>query len=604
MSRLSRKKSGPKATAPKAGQASEPVVVLAEQPEALPEPARLVVQQDVNSLHQHQVDERQLQLLIKDWRRGRATRSVGQMLSDAYVALFSVAVIAAMMISSLIRAQSLAADCSADSCGAARGLLPWAALAGVLGLALGAARMFGPVLASAAEGFWLMEAPLRRSKLLAARLLAAILLALVGGAAVGALTSTLTGSSGDAVIAWTVATGLGAAGLTAMAAAEQGAERTWIVKTIQAIVSLVGLTALLLVVATASGWIDLGLTDNLAVELAAIVAAAGLLLAVGAGIIARTRLDRIRRSRLTSGGSLISGMQGAMFAMDFGLMRDILVEREAVDRGHVRPTRGRGTGLTALVLRDVQRIIRFPKPWVLLAASVVVPYSVQALGLGRLVVPIAAIVLMAALIPFFTSLRILSRTKGLARAFPFTTAQIRTATCVVPGVLALVWGIAVTPAFVGVGGTSMVGKTPVDAAMWALVTGFAGMLAAMRWQSAKSANYQAPMVATSMGAMPPGLMFNLVRGFDMVALMSVPAVFGWTPWISVVLGIIIFSFLRVGGIDPEEMRELQEQQKKQLNESRLGQAAGNPAPGKGASSKPAGKATTPAGQKIRIKRGE
>ncbi|MGJ6980061.1 DUF6297 family protein [Aestuariimicrobium soli] len=596
MSRASRKKSPAKGGQPQPG--TEPEVVLAEAPEALPEEARLVVTQDVNHLHQHEVDERQLQLLMKDWRRGRATRSVGQMISDAYVAIFSIAVIAAMMISSLIRAQSLAAECSADSCGAARGLLPWAALAGVLGLTLGAARMFGPVLASAAEGFWLMEAPLRRSKLLAARLLAAILLALVGGAAVGALTSALTGSSGTAVIAWTVATGLGAAGLTALSAAEQGAERSWIVKALQALVSLVGLAALLLVVATAANWIDLGLNDNLAVELAAVVAGVGLLLCIAAGLIARARLNRIRRSRLVSGGSLISGMQGAMFAMDFGLMRDILVEREAVDRGHVRPTRGRGTGLTALVLRDVQRIIRFPKPLVLLVCSVVVPYAVQALGLGRLVVPIAAIVLMAALIPFFTSLRVLSRTKGLARAFPFTTAQIRTATCVVPAVLALVWGIAVTPAFVGVAGAGLVGKSPADAAMWALVTGFAGLLGAMRWQSAKSANYQAPMVATSMGAMPPGLMFNLVRGFDMVALMSIPAVFGWTPWISVVLGIIIFSFLRMGGIDQEEMRELQEQQKKALNESKLAAAAGQP----GAKSGQSGKGGA-SGDKIRIKRG-
>lgn len=603
MSRASRKKASSGANS--GGNASsvnapEPQVVPAEQPEALPQQARLVVEQDVNHLHQHEVDERQLQLLMKDWRRGRATRSIGQMLSDAYVAIFSIAVIAAMMISSLIRAQALASECSADSCGAARGLLPWAALAGVLGLALGAARMFGPVLASAAEGFWLMDAPLRRSKLLAARLLAAILLALVGGAAVGALTSTLTGSSGDAVIAWTVATGLGASGLTAMAAAEQGAERTWIVKTLQALVSVVGLAALLLVVATASGWIDLGLTDNLAVELASIVAGVGLLLTVVAGIIARARLDRIRRSRLTSGGSLISGMQGAMFAMDFGLMRDILVEREAVDRGHVRSTRGRGTGLTALVMRDVQRVIRFPKPLILLVCSVVVPYSVQALGLGRLLVPITAIVLMAALIPFFTSLRVLSRTKGLARAFPFTGAQIRTAACVVPGVLAAIWGIAVTPAFVGVAGASMVGKNPVDAAMWALITGFAGLLAAMRWQSAKSANYQAPMVATSMGAMPPGLMFNLVRGFDMIALMSIPAVFGWSPWISLVLGIIIFSFLRMGGIDQEEMRDLQEQQKKALNESKLAQAAGTSTAKPAV--KPAAKAGAP-GEKIRIKRG-
>ena len=60
------------------------------------------------------------------------------------------------------------------------------------------------------------------------------------------------------------------------------------------------------------------------------------------------RLERIRRARLVSGGSLVSGMQGAMFALDFGLIRDILVEREAAERGHVRPTKGRGLGVTAI----------------------------------------------------------------------------------------------------------------------------------------------------------------------------------------------------------------------------------------------------------------
>ena len=38
-------------------------------------------------------------------------------------------------------------------------MLPWAAFAAAVALALAASRLFGPVLASAAEGFWLLDAP-------------------------------------------------------------------------------------------------------------------------------------------------------------------------------------------------------------------------------------------------------------------------------------------------------------------------------------------------------------------------------------------------------------------------------------------------------------
>ena len=45
----------------------------------------------------------------------------------------------------------------------------------------------------------------------------------------------------------------------------------------------------------------------------------------------------------------------------------------AIERGHVKPTVGRGTGLTALLWRDLQRLTRFPRPLIALAASVVAP---------------------------------------------------------------------------------------------------------------------------------------------------------------------------------------------------------------------------------------
>ena len=42
-----------------------------------------------------------------DWRRGRTTRNIWQALGDAYVLLFSLAIILAMLISLIVQAQGL-----------------------------------------------------------------------------------------------------------------------------------------------------------------------------------------------------------------------------------------------------------------------------------------------------------------------------------------------------------------------------------------------------------------------------------------------------------------------------------------------------------------
>lgn len=511
------------------------------------------------------VDEKQLKLLMKDWRKGRADRNIWQVLSDGYVMVFSIVLIGAMIVSSIIQAQQVVAVCDTDGCVAARGLLPWAAVAGLLAFSLILSRMFGPVVASAAEGFWLMDGPTDRRKLLAGRLVASIGLALGAGALMGALIAALTGSPISEIGIWSLAGGLGAAGLVAFAAAEQGLDRTWIVTAIQWIIGAVAIATLVALVGGAAGWFALGGLTTLAVELAYIVAGAGLLLIVVAGLVAYRRLRGVRRQRVTSGGSLLSGLQGAAFALEFALIRDILVESRSKQRGHVKPTRGVGSGMKALVMRDVQRLWRQPMPLVTLAATVVVPYAIQALGLAALNPPVSALVLMTALIPFMNSLRVLTRTKGLQRCFPFDPGQVKQAAMIVPGVLALLWAAAAFPAFMGVAGGAV--APPVDAASAALVTGVAGFLAAVRWISAKPADYSGPIVATGVGAMPPGLMFSLLRGFDIVALVTLPIVFGWSAWISLVIAAIAFGLLR-SGLDKDSLMEQQEEQKRALEQEK------------------------------------
>lgn len=570
---MSKRTRRPQTAKPKGGStALSAQLVEPENVEPAPSPAAPLErtwQHRLTEVDAEPVSESALRRLMADWRRGRATRHLWDLVQDGYVALLAVAIVGAMLVSVLVRAQGVISECSSVGCQSGRSLLPWATLFGVMAVTLMVSRLFGPVVASAAEGFWLMDAPIRRGRLLSGRLIGVVLASGVVAAALGALVATLTGLPGAAIGAWAVASGLAASGLVSFAAAEQTADRTWVVKALQWVAGAAGIAALLGVVSVAAGWLTLPwltASSQDAVQLAYAVGAGAAVLLVGALVVALLRLDRIRRTRLTSGGSLVSGMQGAMFAMDLGLMRDILVERDAADRGHVRPTRGRGLGTSALVWRDVQRLVRFPKQLVLLLLSLVVPYAVGALGLAGLMPFISALVLLAGMIPLLGSLRVLTRTGGLARSFPFTTAQLRTAAITVPAVLAAVWAVAAVPAFLGLGsGTQHL--SPVTAIGHALVTAVAGFVGAVRWVSAKPPNYSAPLVQTGVGAMPPGMMGNLIKGFDMVAIIVGPLLLGAPVWVSLVIAAIAFFFLRAP-INTEEMRAMQEEQQRQLAEAR------------------------------------
>lgn len=508
-------------------------------------------------------DERAVKKLMGDWRNGRADRSFWAALSDSYVMVFSVVVLGAMIGSAILDAQRTASSCDSAGCLAGRDLLPWAAAAGILTLTLVFSRMFGPVLASSAEGFWLMDSPMDRRRLLSGRLVIAVLLAGGVGALISALVAALSGQPLHNVGIWALSTGLAAAGLTAFAALEQTHERRWLMLTVQWILGLASAAALGVLVAAAAGWI--AIPPTVSVELALVLAAVGAVLLVACGIGSWARLREIRRQRLTSGGSLLSGLQGAAFALEFALIRDILVENKYKEKGHVTPTRASGSGTRALVLRDLQRLIRNPLNLVVFFVTIVVPYAVRALGLQALNVAISGIVLMAALIPFMNGLRVISRTKGLARLFPFTPSQLRRSLMVIPGILAVLWAAGAMPAFAGV--TSDEQVSWADGMTAALVAAMAGFLGAVRWVSAKPANYSGPLVATGTGAMPPGLMFSMIRGFDMIALVAFPLLFGLPAWVSIVIALIAFSFLS-SGLDQEGLMEQSKEQRRLLEEEK------------------------------------
>ena len=505
---------------------------------------------------------RELKRLIKDWRAGRATRNVLQAISDAYVAVFSAVMIGAMVVNVILKAQRTIAQCTSVSCLSARAILPWAAFAATVALALAASRLFGPVLASAAEGFWLLDAPISRAKLLRSRLIGAVLAAFLGGALVGALVAALTGSTAIEIVVWSAATALSAAASVAFAAAQQGIERHVLTRVATYVFGLLGVGALFSVVGVAAEWFSLGLSDDLGIEIGLVMIAASALVLLVSGVLAARRLGQIRRARLLTGGALVSGISGAFFALDIGLARDIVVERRAIERGHVHPRRGKGLGLEALVWREWQRLWRFPQPLLVLAGTIVVPYAADALGMSTLTPVFAALALFGATIPLLGGLRVLTRTGGLARCLPFSLARIKLASIAVPAILAGIWAVATTPAYLGFG-DGAVERTVPDASLMAIATAAAGLLAAVRWTQAKGVDFGAPMVASQAGAFPPGLVTNLFRGFDVCLLTTAPLLLGLSPVWSLTIAAIA-AIILLNSMDAEAIRARQAEQQKLL----------------------------------------
>jgi len=517
------------------------------------------------------VSEKELTTMMRDWRRGRATQTVFQALADGYVMVFAIVMIVAMLGGAVWQAQAVASQCNTAACTVGRTLLPWVAMGAAFALTAMASKIFGPVVASAAEGFWLMDAPIRRGRLLWKRLVGVVVVVGLAAAVLGGLLAALTGYGINDIWRWAIAMGAGAAGLTALAGAEQTWGRTWLISLIQWLFGAAAVAILFVIVSVAAGWFGLDIVSIPSTESVVWVSAAGGVILIGAGALALSRLGMIHRARLVSGGSLVAGMQGAAFAMDFGLMRDILVERDSMRRGHVRPRRGGGKGTSALVWREFQRAWRYPKRLLLVVISVVVPYAVAALGFHTFSPFISALILLIGFVPMLGSLRVMTRTKGLSRTMPFSNPQIRRAMATVPAIFALLWACGATEAFYGVGEhyTSL-----FSAFVTAVLTAVAGLLGAVRWVTAKSANYSAPMMQTGFGALPPGLMFNLIRGIDIVVLITGPLLLGWMWQISAVIA--VGAAIALSGVYSQEemMAQREELKKQQANSGTPGAGGG------------------------------
>lgn len=457
---------------------------------------------------------RALRRQMRSWRRERADTTLYEQLSEAYVWVFSAVVISAMSISALIQTRvNVAAECTTAACGDARTSLLWPSTLGALALVAAVAGVLGPVMVTPAAGSWLLSAPIDRRPVLRGRLLlASAASALSCGAAV-AVSGLLAGLPPVALTYWACGAALAAAGMTALAAHWQQRPQHRARDAALVLAAIAWVWALLITMSraprTGTAWID-GPWGVTFVGISAVAA-------VALSLWALRQVTALRRADLTASGSVLSSMSGALAGLDFTLAYDVLVARKWRTVATVRPVRRGPGGAWAILWRDVVRLRRSPGPVTAFAAMLIVPYVLVALGLDLAIIPISALTALFGGLWLFPALRTVATSPGLVRCFPIPVALVRAATLAVPGGVVILWSLAAAPAM-SHGSDGTAGEPFVIA----LAVGAAAVAAIARLLLAGPPNYSMPLVTSPAGAIPPGLIVSSARGFDVLALLTIP----------------------------------------------------------------------------------
>lgn len=471
---------------------------------------------------------RELRAEIRDWRRGRAELKWGEALSDAYVALFCVVMIAAMGGNVVLSLRRLADDTCVGACSDVRTAAPWLAALAVALLTLALARLLGPIFSPPPANAWLMSTPVDRGRLLRPGWLRTCALALVGAVVVLVVPAMLGGfglASGAVFVVAGGATALACLGIAALSQVREDRRARWLSWTV-----------------TAALWAGLGLasTDELGV-LPGVPVGAGpplmllvVLVAVALAWRARVAVGGVSRRVLGYTEHLSPSLGGALSSLDLGLMYDVLLARRWGRGAHVRTRTGGPLGWWALVHRDALRALRTPQPFVLLAGLLLVPYAAAEAGAGRAVVLATTLAGLLGGPAMCAGLRVVVRSQSLARMLPLSRQSLLGAHLVVPGAALMLFALATT-------WTLLPTHPSGEAFSVAVACGLSSLAATVRWVTGKPPNYAAAMVSTPAGGVPTGVFLSVVRGFDVWALTALPLMFGST-------GMLISAVVSVGVI--------------------------------------------------------
>ena len=456
---------------------------------------------------------RELRGEIREWRRGRAELKWGEVLSDAYIAFFCIAMIGAMGGNVVLSLRRLADDSCVGSCSDVRSAAPWLAALSVALLALGLARLLGPVFSPPAANGWLVSTPVDRGALLRPGWSRTATLAL-GVAALTLVAPAMLGGFDPATGAVFVVAGSGIAlacvGIAALSQVHEHPAARWLTWAITVVL-----------------WCGLGLSathglevlPSMPVGLGAGVALLAVVAAVGLHLRTRSAVGGLTRRVLGYTENLSPSLSGALSSVDLGLMYDVLLARRWGRGAHVRTHTGGPLGWWALVHRDVLRVARTPQPYVLLLGLVLVPYAAAEAGAGRAVVLVTTLVGFLGGPAMCSGLRVVVRSPSLARMLPLSRSSMLRAHLVVPGTALMLFALATT-------WTLLPTHPPGEAVTVAIACGLSALAATVRWVTGKPPNYAAPMVSTPAGGVPTGVFSSVTRGFEVWALSALPLMFG------------------------------------------------------------------------------
>lgn len=475
---------------------------------------------------------REVRAEIRDWRRGRAELRWGEAISDAYVALFCVVMVGAMGGNVVLSLRRLADDTCLAACAEVRSAGPWLAALAVALLALGLARLLGPVFSPPAANAWLLSTPVPRGALLRPGWMRTTGLVVLGALVLLLAPAVLGGFSWHEATVYLVAGSatsvafVGVAALSQVRETSAGRWLTWLV------------TALLWLGLGAVASHELGTVP--AVPVGAGVAASGLAVLVAAVLVWRTAtaVGSVPRRVLGYTEHLSPSLSGALSSVDLGLMYDVLLARRWGRGAHVRSRTGGPLGWPALVHRDLRRALRAPQPYLLLAGLVLVPYAAAEADAGRAVVLVTTLAGLLGGPALCAGLRVVVRTRSLARMLPVRRQTLLLAHLVVPGTALMVFALATTPTLVDAAGEDG------GAVNLAIACGLSSIAATVRWVTGKPPNYAAPMVSTPAGGVPTGLFSSAARGFDVWAFTALPLMFGQGGmYVSTLISIGVIAYL-------------------------------------------------------------
>ncbi|MFC9694886.1 DUF6297 family protein [Kribbella sp. NPDC056951] len=487
---------------------------------------------------------RALRKWMRETRRKHADRSFGQLFEDVYLVIFTLAMLGATGGNVVKHLNADMTTCDSLHCLRLWDVIPYILIPLLVATTLRVLVSIGPVSGSQATGFWLLGTPINRSALLRPTYWKAI----AGTAVLGAVLSTVAwavlGSPYTSLVeASIVTTALMLCAACATVWAQQSARRTWWTLRVADLLLVAGVipavwlavqrftdpdevqfaNVILYLSPTYSDEVPAMSLEDFRVPLIGFVA---LVVVLGLVVWTARTLGRLGRTSVIAGGELLAGLAGAASSLDPSMLADVVAGRHWRLKGRAKTRRGRGSQGGALIHREFVRILRWPRRLVMAFALLVVPYAVAGAGFDPLVPIAAGFAGFAAIRPLMDGLRSVCRSKGLVRALGYDLRELRVLMAIAPGLITVVWALAAYPILGSGAATFAVG---------------AGVIAgAVRQASARPPSYSGPLVASPMGAIPPGLFSQPMRGFDVLLICLAPVLLGLSStWLLVIPGFIL-----------------------------------------------------------------